>query len=199
MPQRTVRPAEIVVARARVALRPFRGADIDAVEPWYVAAAAVGHGVRPEDVPSIRRPKSVGRGRSLDRGRAGALPYGVVPYDAEADPDRALLAVILGDADAPIGLLDYRLGRPSSGWCTVGFVALEPGRRGYGLGSEAVRAFEEAVRERGLADRFRAGVHRENGLGFYFWLRLGYRPAASGDFGDAEPAADRDTMWMVRS
>jgi hypothetical protein len=34
--------------------------------------------------------------------------------------------------------------------------------------------------ERGLGERFRADVDVMNGLGLYFWLRLGYRPVEGG-------------------
>ena len=60
------------------------------------------------------------------------------------------------------------------------FIALAKAYRGWGYGSEAVRLLEEwAVRER-IAERFRADVDVRNGLGLYFWLRLGYRPADGG-------------------
>jgi hypothetical protein len=55
----------------------------------------------------------------------------------------------------------------------VEWLALAAGQRGWGYGSEAMRQFEE--RHRG--SRFLAQVDPRNGLGLYFWLRMGYRPA----------------------
>jgi GNAT superfamily N-acetyltransferase len=63
----------------------------------------------------------------------------------------------------------------------VEFIALAEAYRGWGYGSETVRLLEEwAIREE-LAERFRAEVSARNGLGLYFWLRLGYRPAEGGN------------------
>ena len=62
----------------------------------------------------------------------------------------------------------------------MGFIAVAPAYRGHGYGSEAIRTLEAEALRRGLASRLRADVHRANGLGFYFWLRLGYRPVGLG-------------------
>lgn len=40
---------------------------------------------------------------------------------------------------------------------------------------------EEQATRLGLASRFRAPLDPDNGLSLYFWLRLGYRPAAAHD------------------
>lgn len=76
-----------------------------------------------------------------------------------------------------IGVMKYRVGVPDNGWMGFRFVAVEPRLRGLGLDSEAVRLVEGYAQERGLAHHFWAGVRHDNGLGLYFWLRLGYRPA----------------------
>jgi RimJ/RimL family protein N-acetyltransferase len=94
----------------------------------------------------------------------------------------------------PIGLLEYRR---DGGWMVIPFIALARDYRGWGYGSEAVRLVEEwAVREE-IAARFRAEVDVHNGLGLYFWLRLGYRPASAGKF-DWQGEEARDKMPMVR-
>ncbi len=179
MAKRTVKARErISAAGERVALRLFREADIAIIEPWYGAAAAAVQGLASEDALSIQN-----------------LYYQLEA--ADSDPEAAILAITPRGAASPVGLLEYRLNRPTPGWCTVGFIAIEPARRGYGLGSEAVRAFEEAAEARGLARAFRAAVEPGNGLGFYFWLRLGYRPVSPSDAPDPTPWS-RDTMWMVR-
>lgn len=104
------------------------------------------------------------------------------------------LAIVAGDDATPLGVLEYRL---DDGWLSLGALAVEPSLLGRGYRSEAVRLLEEAARERGLAKRFRAFVAAGDGLGLYFWLRLGYRPACPGE----EPwrwAAAGDIMALVR-
>ena len=117
--------------------------------------------------------------------------------EARADPLSGLLAVtMLGRATA-IGVLGYRAGYPEDGWLGFNFVAVEPGLRGLGLDSEAVRLLEEEVSARGLARRFWASVDHGDGLALYFWLRLGYRPARPDDVSwKGDPG--RDIMAMVR-
>jgi RimJ/RimL family protein N-acetyltransferase len=105
-----------------------------------------------------------------------------------------LLMVAEPDAAEPIGVLEYVV---KDGSLAIRFIALAKAYRGWGYGSEAVRLVEEwAVRE-GVAERFRADVDVRNGLGLYFWLRLGYRPAGSGEF-DWQRNEARDKMPMVR-
>ena len=155
---------------ARVTLRPPTEEDIAAVKPWYQEAVAASTGL-----PAADAPRLVGRGPSLDRGRAGALPYEMEERleAAQADPDAGLLAIVRVSDGTVIGLLDYRVNNPDRGWLTVGFIAVARGERGWGYGSEAVRLLEAEAK----AERFRANVDARNGLGLYFWLRLGYRPA----------------------
>ena len=109
------------------------------------------------------------------------------------DADDSLLAITSREGDSIYGVLAYRLGYPERGWLSVGAVAVEPRLSGQGYDAEAVRLLEE----RGLASRFCAPVRHDDGLGLYFWLRLGYRPAAAGE--DSWPeGALRDMMAMVR-
>ena len=93
------------------------------------------------------------------------------------------------EVDEPIGLLEYEM---REGWLTVTFIALAKAYRGWGYGSEAVRLLEGWASREGVAERFRAEVDARNGLGLYFWLRLGYRPAGWHADGG------RDSMAMVR-
>jgi GNAT superfamily N-acetyltransferase len=76
----------------------------------------------------------------------------------------------------PIGVLTYRADAPSAGWLTIDTLSLNPAHRGRGYGSEAVRAVEEFAAERGMT-RILKEIDTGEGLGFYFWLRLGFRPA----------------------
>jgi len=91
-----------------------------------------------------------------------------------------------------IGFVAFRVGQPEDGWLTIREIELEEGQRGWGYGSEAVRLLEGVAVERAWAERFRAEVDARNGLGLYFWLRLGYRPAA-------EESGSSDTLAMVRT
>ena len=122
---------------------------------------------------------SAGRCPRLDRGRAGALPYESERRleAAQSDPDAGLLALVREASGTVIGLLDYRANSPDRGWLTIGCIAVVAGQRGWGYGSEAVRLLEAEAK----ATRFLAGVGARNGLGLYFWLRLGYRPALPGE------------------
>lgn len=122
---------------------------------------------------------SAGRGSSLDRGRAGALPYEVV---READ-------------GAVIGRMHYRADDPV-GWLSIGCIAVAEGERGWGYGSEAMRLLEAEAAQKWEAQRFRANVDARNGLGLYFWLRLGYRPATPGE---VPGGASRGIITMVRT
>ena len=102
----------------------------------------------------------------------------------------------IGRPDAePIGLLEYRR---EDDWLAIAFIALAKAFRGWGYGSEAVRLLEDWAAGEGMAERFRAEVDARNGLGLYFWLRLGYRPVGPEEFGwQAERQAGR--MAMVRT
>ncbi len=138
----------------RVSLRPFRDGDSAAVEAWYQEAVAVAGIPHPRPLS-----RSAGEGRSVDPRSSGVL---VIEREGESEP---------------IGIVEHELG---GGWLTVPFIALAKAYRGWGYGSEAVRLLEEwAVRE-GSVERFRADVPVRNGLGLYFWLRLGYRPVVAG-------------------
>ena len=113
------------------------------------------------------------------------------------DSDLGLLAITFREEDGAIGVMEYRVGLPEDGWLAFRFVAVEPRLRGLGLDSEAVRLMEDDALKRGLARRFWAGVQQGDGLVFYFWLRLGYRPARPDE--DPWPGERRhDTIVMIR-
>jgi GNAT superfamily N-acetyltransferase len=98
------------------------------------------------------------------------------------------LVIAKADEPAPIGLLVFRLA--ADGWLEFQFLALAQRLRGWGYGSEAVRMIEES----GLAQRFVARVSGGNGLGLYFWLRMGYRPGEL-PWREREP---EDKIAMIR-
>ena len=156
---------------ARVTLRTLTGDDIAAVKPWYEEAVAA----------SMGRP-------------AADPPYGIQKRmeAAEADPDAGPLAIVREADGTVIGLLDYRANSAGRGWLSVGFIAVARVWRGWGYGSEAVRLLEAEAK----AERFRANVDARNGLGLYFWLRLGYRPARAGEVPGGAPSG---MITMVRA
>lgn len=86
-----------------------------------------------------------------------------------------LMAVVLADGEL-VGALGYRLHDPREGCCTLYLAVVAPERRGFGLGSEAVRALEGQLATNVGTRCFRALVPESMGLAFYFWLRLGYQP-----------------------
>ena len=88
-----------------------------------------------------------------------------------------LLAITAGDD--VVGLVDYRLHEPAESWQTIVYIAVA--RRGFGYGSEAVRALEERAETSQKITSFCAEVSPRNGLGLYFWLRAGYHPAHEGE------------------
>ena len=109
----------------------------------------------------------------------------------------SLLVITSRESGSIYGVLAYRLGHPERGWLSVEAVAVEPGLSGQGYDTEAVRLLEGEALERRLTSRFWAPVRHDDGLGLYFWLRLGYRPSAA----DESPwpgAAPRDVVSMVR-
>lgn len=117
--------------------------------------------------------------------------------EAFIDADDSLLAITSREGGSIYGVLAYRLGYPERGWLSVEAVAVESGLSGQGYDTEAVRLLEGEALERGLAGRFCAPVRRDDGLGLYFWLRLGYRPAAAGEY-PWPGGAPRDMMLMIR-
>jgi len=102
------------------------------------------------------------------------------------------LVITSGDDETAIGFIEYRVKDPADGWLTIGDIELVEGQRGWGYGSEAVRLLEGMAVEQGLGERFRADVDIRNGLGLYFWLRLGYRPAD-------EQSDSPETLTLVRT
>ncbi len=111
--------------------------------------------------------------------------------------DDSLLAITSREGGSTYGVLAYRLDQPEEGSLSFDLVAVEPGLRGLGFDTEAVRLLEGEALEWGLASRFWAPVRHDDGLGLYFWLRLGYRPAAAGE-NPWSGGAPRDMMAMVR-
>ena len=147
--------------------------DLPLIEPWFREAFAAVNGIPMKEGSAV---ETLRRGVSTSSGQ---------------------LAIVQTGGSEPIGLLEYRLAHPAGGWATVGFLAVRADRRGWGHGSEAVRMFEEMAREAGV-ERLRADVAAGNGLGLYFWLRLGYRPASPDEIFWPRDAG-RDIISMIRA
>lgn len=165
---RSSRRAEL--AGARTIVCPVSDDDIPAIQSWYPEAIAA--------VQGVRDPGAADFGKDLSALRMSGQGGETLVIARADDPE-------------PIGLLQYRL--PEAGWLEFRFLALANGHRGRGYGSEAVQLIEHS----GLAQRFAAFVHAANGLAFYFWLRMGYRPAVSGEltWREHDPG---DMISMVR-
>ena len=136
----------------RVSLRPATEDDVALMELWYGEAAAIVHQLdAPGHVQMLR------------------------DHLAEARDSSGELLAIIGPAPStdPIAVVDYRLDEPAGGWLTIVGIAVAAAYRGRGYGAEAVRMVED----RTSAKRFLAEITPRNGLGLYFWLRQGYRPA----------------------
>lgn len=107
------------------------------------------------------------------------------------ESDGAFVVVRQGDYRR-VGRVEYRPRCPGPDWLTITGIDISREERGWEYGSEAVRCLEKLAMEQRLAGRFAAAVEPDDGLGLYFWLRLGYRPAAAGE-------APRDgKFWLVR-
>lgn len=104
-----------------------------------------------------------------------------------------LLVITLRDEDRPVGVIQYRLDKPSARWATIDHVAVEEGSRRWGLGQDAVRLFEEVAEGSWGVAHFKAAVDAKQGLGLYLWLRLGYRPL---EF--TRDPSGREALVMVR-
>jgi RimJ/RimL family protein N-acetyltransferase len=148
-----------------------------------VGSRVVLRALREEDVPGI----------GAWFGDAAAAAYEERSVEGIA-ADGDAFTILESGADEAIGLVEYD---SAGGWLTVRFIALAKAYRGWGYGSEAVRLVEEWALRKGVAERFRAEVAVRNGLGLYFWLRLGYRPATTREF-DWQTDEVRDKMPMVR-
>ena len=156
------------IAGLRVSLRAVNEEDLAAIKAWYEEAVMAAYVETPHPLPLSRE---AGEGRSVGAGSGGVL---VIERFGER---------------GPIGLVEYEVKEDQ---LAVPFIALAKVYRGWGYGSEAVRLLEEwAVRE-GIAERFRTEVDARNGLGLYFWLRLGYRPVGW------HAEGGRDSMTMIR-
>jgi len=129
----------------------------------------------------LREPKARLRaGNRADATRVTLRPAGASTYEIVRRAD----GVVIGEVKC-------RADDPARGWLTVVCVDVGEEQRGWGYGSEAVRLLEAE----GKAERFLAEVDAGDGLGLYFCLRLGYRPARPGEVPGRRPSG---MISMVR-
>ena len=114
-------------------------------------------------------------------------------HRVELRPDGAAggFAIVRLPGRERIGEVRYRT---EEGCLSFQRMEVGPEMRGLGYGSEAVRLVEADAAQRGLAGRFRADISAGDGLALYFWLRLGYRPAAAW-----RRDAEQGTISMIRT
>lgn len=138
----------------RVRLRPVGRSDFSQIEPWYAEAMA-----------------------TVTDGEIDASD--TIERRFEEAQDR-LLTIVAPD-DEPIGLIEYRVHEPADGWLSTKLITMKKGWRGFGYGSEGVRALEAWAEKSHKITSFLAEISPTNGLALYFWLRVGYRPAPAGE------------------
>ncbi len=90
----------------------------------------------------------------------------------------------------PIGACAARIEDATLVWT---WLAVAADWRGFGYGGAAVPIVERAAMRLG-ATSGRALVPASNGIGLYFWLRLGYRPLPAPDW-----PKPREGTWMQRA
>jgi ribosomal protein S18 acetylase RimI-like enzyme len=111
-------------------------------------------------------------------------------FDAEGDPDRAILFAAAPDG-RPAGLVELAFHAPEPGATTIAAIATDPAFRFLGVGRALVRASVEAATGRGADGVFVAGVHASNTGAQAFFESLG--------FADQGRAAGLITLRATRS
>ena len=138
--------------------------------------------LQPADLALERRPDWLAE---AERAVLGADPG--CPLSQRVDPgDVAYWIRIRRDGNATpvsVGACAARLERQDLVWR---WLAVGEPWRAFGYGGAAVPLVERAARSRG-AQGARVRVPATNGVALYFWLRLGYRPAA--------PSAEAASQW----
>jgi ribosomal protein S18 acetylase RimI-like enzyme len=103
--------------------------------------------------------------------------------DADADSDRLLLLLWPGAGGPAVGLIDLQLHWPDPGAAHVRLLLLREAQHGRGLGREATRGLEEALRGQGFR-ALRLSVTGENAGARAFWERIGFAPVEWLEAGD---------------
>jgi ribosomal protein S18 acetylase RimI-like enzyme len=133
----------------------------------------------------VTRPVAVRRCEERDLARFGALgsPRHVQYCREQFARGQALLILVATDErDRPVGKLhlDFEVKADERVAVLIG-AAVEPPLQSRGIGTELMRAAEDAVRERGF-DTIELGVEDNNPRARQLYERLGYEFVATEDF-----------------
>ena len=125
------------------------------------------------------RPLREGEAEAIARWYAKATVLAGSPVSLRDLLDSGSQVLVLTESrrEEPAGLMALSMDDPEPGWATVALLAIS--REQLELVARAVALLEAAVRL--AANHVRAAVPPDVGLALYFWLRLGYRPAVSGE------------------
>ena len=138
--------------------------------------------------PPVLRPIRESDVRSIARwyDTAVVLAGSPIPLSGllESTDGRGALVVTESGGREPEGLIAVAADDPEPGWATVALFAIAATEK-RDLASQAVALLEAILSQH--ASHVRAAAPSDVGLALYFWLRLGYRPAAF---------AGR--LWMMR-
>jgi len=155
-------------------------------EPNWLAEAQVavrgGHDSCPLPLPpSAHEPRAEPPGLNPNGDAEAAYWLRPANHPADATPKRP--------PHDPIGACAARIENDSLVWT---WLAIGADWRALGLGGAAVPIVERAAAKLGCRSG-RVLVPANNGIGLYFWLRLGYRPLPAADW--PKPV---DGTWMHR-
>ncbi len=127
-----------------------------------------------------------------ERAVLGAAPGCALAERIEAGDGVYELRVRIDGAPMTVGALAVRVEQRDLVWT---WLAVAEAQRAFGFGGAAVPLIERQAAKSGSTFA-RVRVPATNGVALYFWLRLGYRPLASGSW--PAPGGAQAGTWMVR-
>jgi RimJ/RimL family protein N-acetyltransferase len=146
----------------RLVIRELREEDLEAVLPVYTSnpgylALTEGSGGEPGryDLEMLRR-----------------------DFVVQMTPGRTMAGIFLKGGDEPIGVLDWMEENPADGKPWLGLLIIRADHQRRGFASEALDAFVERLRARGVPS-VRAGVIERNEGARAFACRLEFEPISS--------------------
>jgi RimJ/RimL family protein N-acetyltransferase len=147
----------------RLVIRELREEDLEAVLPVYTSnpgyvALTEGSGGEPGryDIDMLRRDFVV----------------------AQMTPGRTMAGIFLKEGGESVGVLDWMEENPADGKPWLGLLIIRADRQRHGFASEALDAFVERLRARGVRTVRAAVVERDEGARA-FARRLGFEPISS--------------------
>lgn len=127
-----------------------------------------------------------------ERAVLGAAPGCALAQRIDAGDAIYELRAGIDGAPTTVGALAVRVEQRDLVWT---WLAVAEAQRAFGYGGAAVPLIERQTAKLG-ATLARVRVPATNGVALYFWLRLGYRPLASGTW--SAPGGAYAGTWMVR-